>query len=252
MIMIKNRSNEILELLSEHKKIEVTALSELLGVSQVTIRKDLDALEQTGVLRREHGFAILASTNNVQGRLAYHHESKLRIAAVAAELVSDGETVMIENGSCCALLAETLTKTRKGLTILTNSAFIADFIRQKSDFEIVLFGGIYQPDSQVMVGPMVRQCSENFFVRHFFIGVDGYSERTGFTNCNQLRAQAVRDMSHQADEVIVLTESDKFSIRGTIPLNITSRISRVVTDNNIPPKSEETLVKQGILVTKVD
>ena len=86
---------------------------------------------------------------------------------------------MIENGSCCALLADTLTATKKDLTIITNSAFIAEYIRGKSNFQINLLGGIYQQDSQVMVGPMILQCVENFFVDRFFIGTDGYSTKTG-------------------------------------------------------------------------
>ena len=125
---------------------------------------------------------------------------------------------MIENGSCCALLADTLTATKKDLTIITNSAFIAEYIRGKSNFQIILLGGIYQQDSQVMVGPMVQECVSNFFVDYFFIGTDGYDSRIGFSNRDQMRAQAVRDMSHQAEQIVVLTESDKFSKRGVVPL----------------------------------
>lgn len=69
---------------------------------------------------------------------------------------------MIESGSCCALLADTLTQLHKDLTIITNSAFIAEYIRGKSNFQIILLGGIYQQDSQVMVGPMVQECVSNF------------------------------------------------------------------------------------------
>ena len=79
---------------------------------------------------------------------------------------------MIENGSCCALLAETLARTHRDLTILTNSAFIASYIRDREHVQVVLLGGIYQPEAQVMVGPMVRQCAENFWIDRFFIGVD--------------------------------------------------------------------------------
>ncbi len=92
---MNNRKSRILEILSSHQKIEVSALSEQLGVSQVTIRKDLDVLEETGILKREHGFAILSSTNNLLGRLAHHYETKKLIAARAAEFVHDGDTLMI-------------------------------------------------------------------------------------------------------------------------------------------------------------
>lgn len=230
---MNKRTNQILEFLTEEHKIEVSLLAEKLGVSQVTVRKDLDELESQGIIVREHGYACLRSTDNLHGRIAYHYEAKQKIARRAAQLISDGDTLMIESGSCCALLAEELTSSKKDLTIITNSAFIADYIRGKSNFQIVLLGGIYQQDSQVLVGPMIRQCVENFFVKHFFIGTDGYSRRTGFTNQDQMRAQAVRDMACQAEHIVILTESEKFSRHGIVPLNLRDYPCTVITDSRI-------------------
>ena len=244
----EDRTNRILELLVKEKKLEVAEISGHLGVSQVTVRKDLDAMEAQGLITREHGFAVLSSTDDIKGRLAWHYEEKRKIACLAADLVKDGDTIMIESGSCCALLAKALTEIRKGVTIITNSAFIADYIRRESDFQIVLLGGIYQQDARVMVGPMVRQCAENFWVDRFFIGVDGWSARTGFTNQDQMRAQAVRDMARQADQVIVLTESDKFTRHGTVPLNLKDRVSTVITDQNIGEEIRQGLYQLGIEV----
>ena len=125
----EDRTNRILDLLIKEKKLEVAELSAHLGVSQVTVRKDLDAMEALGLIKREHGFAVLSHTDDIKGRLAYHYEEKRKIALRAAELVKDGETIMIESGSCCALLAAALTEIRSDLTMITNSAFIADYIR---------------------------------------------------------------------------------------------------------------------------
>lgn len=97
-----SRTNRILEILTERTRVEVSALAEELGVSQVTMRKDLTELERRHLIRREHGYAVLRSTDNVEGRLAYHYEEKRAIARRAAELVRDGDTVMVESGSCCA------------------------------------------------------------------------------------------------------------------------------------------------------
>ena len=247
---MKNRGNKILELLTKNNKIEVSLLAEELCVSQVTMRKDLDELESKGIIKREHGFALLCSADDINGRIAYHYEEKRKIAEKAAELISNGDTIMIENGSCCALLADTLTATKKDLTIITNSAFIAEYIRGKSNFQINLLGGIYQQDSQVMVGPMILQCVENFFVDRFFIGTDGYSTKMGFTNQDQMRAQAVRDMARQAEEVIVLTESEKFSKRGIVPLNLKDQVKAVITDNEIDSFYEAELISKRIQVIK--
>ena len=132
------RHTKILELITENKKMEVTKLSQLLSVSQVTIRKDLIQLENSGLIVREHGFATLNSSDDINNRLAYHYDIKQRIAKLAVESIEDGETVMIESGSCCALVALEIAQTKKDVTIITNSAFIADYIR-KSLLKLELF-----------------------------------------------------------------------------------------------------------------
>ena len=242
---MKDRYNKILELLTKEKKIEVNELSQILGVSNVTIRKDLDALEEKGIIKRGHGYAILANKDDINGRLAYHYEIKKRIAQKAAELIHDGDTIMIESGSCCAILADTLSTQKRNLTIITNSAFIASYI-SSSDTHVILLGGDYQKDSQVNVGPLVRLCAENWCVSRFFIGADGYSSRFGFSNADPLRAQAVRDMALQAQQVIVLTESSKFTSPARNPLNLKNGISTVITDHHIPSSCKEELQKESI------
>lgn len=246
-----DRTNQILEILTEESKIEVAELSQRLNVSQVTIRKDLDELMQRGIIKREHGYAVLQSPDDMGTRIAYHYEDKRKIAEKACSLVQNGDTIMIENGSCCALLADALTENRRDLTIITNSAFIASYIRGKSNFQIILLGGIFQQESQVTVGPLVRQMASNFCVDLFFIGTDGFTARNGFTNRDQMRAEAVRDMAAQAESVIVLTESEKFNRRGIVPLNLGEQIKTVITDDLIPEEATQALRLRGIEVITV-
>jgi len=248
---MKGRETEILELLTESKRVEVSSLAEKIGVSQVTIRTDLNELERRGIIKREHGYAVLRSDADISGRIAYHYETKRLIASKAAELVHDGETVMIESGSCCALLAEELVKSKNGVTIITNSAFIAGYIRLNSQAKVILIGGIYQNDSQVMVGPMVKQCAENFFVDKLFVGTDGYTGRIGFTNSDQMRAQAVRDMALQAEQVVILTESNKFNQKGAVPLQLSNHIKIVITDTGISNEAQQDLKEHGISILTV-
>ena len=161
---------------------EVSRLSTLLNVSQVTIRKDLIALEQSGMLVREHGYATLNNSDDINKRLAFHFEQKMQIVKRAAQLVEDGETIFIESGSCCALLAVEIAQTKKDVTIVTNSAFIADYVRKIENVQIVLLGGNYQKESQVMVGPMTAQCAQAYFADKLFIGTDGFSSGCSSTN----------------------------------------------------------------------
>lgn len=240
-----SRTDRILEILTEHKRVEVTELAENLGVSQVTMRKDLTELESRGLIKREHGFAVLRSADNVEGRLAYHYAEKLRIAERALKLVRDGDTVMIESGSCCAILAAKLAAEKNDVTIVTNSAFIAAYVRHEPTVNIVLLGGIYQKDSQVMVGPLVDKGVQDFYVDVLFAGTDGFSARTGFTNTDQMRAQAVASMTDHAERVVILTESEKFGRRGTVPLSLAGRDVTVITDASVSEETKSELARKG-------
>ena len=245
---MKKRENTILELLSEHEKMEVSALAEALGVSQVTVRKDLDSMESKGILRREHGYAVFGGHDDINNRLAIHYDEKRRIAQRAAALVSPGETVMIESGSCCALLAEELVRTKPGVTIVTNSAFIASYVRKLKSAKVVLLGGDFQNDAEVMVGPILKTCAAQFYVEQLFVGTDGFSQRLGFTGNDHLRVQAVRDMAEHAGRVVVVTESSKFAHHGVVPLNLTKGVNAVVTDDRLPKETESLLRKMDIQV----
>jgi DeoR/GlpR family transcriptional regulator of sugar metabolism len=244
------RQKSILELIIKSSGLSVAKLSVLLGVSRVTIRKDLDFLVGKSLIRHERGLALPGSNDDISNRLAYHYDKKRKIAEAAAAFVKDGETLMIESGSCCAILAEELLSKRKGITIITNSAFIATYIRRLPLSNIILLGGDYQNESQVMVGPLVRKCVEGFFVDKFFIGLDGFSETSGFMGGNHLRAETVRDMAKQASHIVILTESEKFSNQGLVPLLPVPSVSKLITDDAIPAETERLLTEQHVAIYK--
>lgn len=247
---MNKRQSQILDLLTQNKKLKVTELSEVLNVSQVTIRKDLSALEESGIIVREHGYAKLNESDDINNRLAYHYDIKQKIAEKAVESIEDGETVMIESGSCCALVALEIAKTKKDVTLITNSAFIADYIRKTGNVRIILLGGEYQEESQVMVGPITRKCAEGFFVDKLFVGTDGFTKETGFTGNDYMRSEAVKDMAKQASNVIVVTDSVKFQQKGVVSLMDTKKVSYVYTDSNIPEETEEYLIENNIKIIK--
>ncbi len=245
---MSKRDSKILEIVTTQQRVEVAALAETLGVSAVTIRKDLDALQAKGLLIREHGYAMPTNPNDVGGRLAYHYEEKRLIARRAAELVPDGAAIMLESGSCCALLARELADTKEGVTIITNSAFVATYVRDAANVDVVLLGGTFQRDSQVMVGPLVRTCAQEFYVDRLFIGADGWIGDVGFTNADQMRADAVRSMAEAASEVVVLTESEKLAHRSAVPLRLRDKPMTLVTDDGIEDEQRRNVRKLGIEV----
>ena len=244
------RQDKILEILAGTRKVEVNVLAKVLKVSQVTIRKDLDYLDNLGFVKREHGYAQFGSIEDSGARMAINYDIKRRIARSAAKTVEDGETVLIESGSCCALLAEELAN-NKQVTIVTNSAFIAGHIRNAPFANILLLGGEYQNSSQVMVGGMTSKWAEIFMSDKFFVGADGFTEKYGFTGKDHLRAQTARDMARQAKQVIVLTDSEKFFHTGSEGVVRTEQVSAVITDDRIHPKTETFLHKKKVNVYKV-
>lgn len=246
-----DRYTKLLKIVNENKRIEVSRLAEILNVSQVTIRKDLGALEEKGLLKREHGYAVMTSSDDINSRLAFNYDIKRKIAHLAGKLVEDGETVMIESGSCCALLAEELAYNKKDVTIITNSTFIASHIRN-GNAKVVLLGGDYQAESQVVVGPLTRKSVKDFFVDKLFVGTDGYNLKTGFTGKNLMRTETVKAMAENANKVIILTVSSKFSERGVVSQFKAEEVSGLVTDINIPKDVLEGLRNENVEVQLVD
>ena len=235
------RLDEIVKLVSEFEKIDVNTLSDKLKVSKVTIRKDLDKLEMKGLLHREHGYAVLNSGDDLNVRLSFHYDTKRKIAQEAAKIVADNETIIIESGSTCALLAEEICRTKKNVKIITNSYFIADYVRKVDSCKIILLGGEFQNDSQVTVGPLLKEMIQFFHVEHAFVGTDGYDEELGFTGKDLMRSEVVQYMSEASDKMIVLTDSSKFDKRGTVKRFGLKQVSQVVTDQAIPTAAVQRL-----------
>jgi len=244
------REEGIISIVSENKKIEVNQLAEMLKVSRVTIRKDLDKLEARGILHREHGFAVINNQDDINYRLAYNYDLKRKIALEAAKSVKDGETVMIESGSTCTLLAEELAYNKNDVTIITNSCFIASYIRKAESVKLVLIGGEYQKDSQVNVGSLVKKLISEFYVDKLFVGIDGFDEKRGFTGSDINRCDTANTMMTGAKKTIVLTDSSKFSKVGVVSEFSFSDIALVYTDDGIPDDKARFLEQQNIeLVT---
>ena len=251
MDTMSTRQLTLLESIVGAGRIAVAELAGIAHVSTVTIRKDLDDLEARGLIRRERGVAMLVSPDDPAGRLAYHYAEKARIAAAAAATVNDGETVMIEAGSCCAILAEQISIQCTGITIVTNSAFIAQRLGAHPMVSTVLLGGEQQHDSRVLVGPMVELCARQFIVDRLFIGTDGFTPSLGFTARDYMRATAVRALASRAERVVVLTESEKLGSHGPVPLLDAHDVAALWTDSAAPDAQVDALTGAGVEVVTV-
>ena len=249
--VVNKRIVRILDIMAVHKKLKVTLLADMLGVSTVTVRRDLENLEQKGIIQHIHGYACLDGDNDAGKRLAFSYQIKRKIAKAAAATVGEGETIMIESGSCCALFAEELALSKKNVTIITNSIFIMNYLCRLSDIKIILLGGYYQPDSQVLIGPMTAKCGDAFFSENYFLGADGFLPGYGFTGRDHLRVETASKLAERAKNVYILTEADKFNRRGSCNLIQFNKIAGVFTDEKISKEAEEVLLKNNVCLHKV-
>jgi len=251
MVNIRFRTVRILDILAVQKTVKISVLTEELHVSHVTLRKDLDNLEKRGLVKRTYGYVSLNVADYTGRRMAINYLTKQKIAKAAAEIIEDGETVMLESGSCCTIFAEELITVKKNITIITNSIYIANYLCELSDFKIILLGGYFQPDSQVVVGPMTTECAEKVFSDKLFLGVDGFIPGHGFTGMDHLRVETVAALSKQANKIYVLTEAAKFKRRGTFDLIQLDKLAGVFTDDGIPKEAEDALLKNNVMLHKV-
>ncbi len=224
------RQTKLLDIVNREQKISVTELAHRLGVSEVTIRKDLTSLEQKGLLHREHGFAVMSATDDVLHQLSFNYERKQRIAVMAAKTIKSGETVMLGDGACCTLLAEEIVLHKSDVTIITNSAFLASFVRKYPNAHVILLGGEYQNDAQVLVGPLIKDYAARFSVDKLFVSPDGFNEK-GFMVADLMRSEAIRAIAENAGNVIVLAEGATLNRKSHVLAFSLEEVACVYTDD---------------------
>jgi len=243
--MLNDRQNRILEILGKDNRTSVSVLSELLGVSSVTIRQDLNHLEAEGLLKRVHGGAVLKDGDDLDNRLGKNYEKKLRIAKKVASLVNEGETILIESGSANVLLARELVKIRK-LTLMTTNVYIARQFRKNEQADIVILGGIYQHDSETLVGKITKACIDQINIDKAFIGIDGYTRSTGFTLRDMYRAEISSHIIERANDLFVVSDSSKFGCVGLTSISSLVNIQHVATDSDLAQEYRDELTEAGI------
>ena len=244
---MNDRQKEILKIVSKKSQAAVTELADTLGTSGVTIRQDLTFLEQQGFLKRVHGGVTFVNSDDISSRLLVNFEKKLDIARKALEFVDDGETVLIESGSTNAILARELVE-RGNATIVTPNVFIARECRKSDDNSVVLLGGVYQKESESLIGPMVKQCIDTVNFRKAFIGIDGFSREAGFTSRDMMRADISSYIAQKCEKLFVLTDSSKFGRTELIKLFDVEDVAFLITDEGIPDLDRDFLSSKGIRI----
>jgi DeoR family galactitol utilization operon repressor len=244
---LTDREKEIVRLLAEDRAVAVSRLSEQLGVSTVTIRSDLNNLAKKGVVVRTRGGAAPAFHPNVMIRQNLRVEEKNRIAQAAADLVKDGDTIMIEAGTTTSLIARYLLG-KRFVSIVTNSSLILPFARSNPGIHLTVVGGEFRPATESLVGPIALGELERFHVRLAFLGTDGFSMEGGLTTNLVEGAEIVRKMAERAGSTILVADSSKFGKIGFVHVLPVQQLTTLITDTGLPPEARAALTDSGVEV----
>lgn len=234
--LARQRQQEILDRLRREGGVRVTELVETLGVSDMTVRRDIAQLADRGLVVRVHGGATLADAPHssheppFRTKLGEQREEKLAIARLAAELVPPGSSVALSAGTTTLALAEELRDVAD-LTVVTNSVPVADALHEpdRPDRTVVLTGGIRTP-SDALVGPVAVRALRDLHVDLLFLGVHGFSERTGCTSPNMTEAATNQALMASAATTVVVADHTKLRLVGLATVALLDQVDVLVSD----------------------
>lgn len=245
-MLAQQRQAAILERVRSAGGVRVSDLASEFGVSDMTIRRDLEALAERGLLSKVHGGATPAepgSTNEpgFAAKSIRQRTEKAAIAARAAQLVSPGMAVGLSAGTTTAELAHRLADI-PALTVVTNSIPVADVLHRsgRTDQTVVLTGGVRTP-SDALVGPVAVAAIRSLHLDVVFLGVHGMSERAGFTTPNLMEADTNRALISAAERLVVLADHTKWGTVGISSMAELSGADTVVSDPGLPEDARNTL-----------
>ncbi|MDD4200035.1 MAG: DeoR/GlpR family DNA-binding transcription regulator [Eubacteriales bacterium] len=235
-LRIDIRRGKILDILMSEGKVRVDELSSLFAVSEVTIRNDLAILEKSGQLERVSGGAVQTMKNyynlDYQQRKSKHAAYKQAIAAAAADLINDGETLMINSGTTAYFTSVELKK-RKNLSILTNSIAVATELGDYPSFRVILLGGEINPQYSFTYGSEAVNSLRKYKSDKCIISVDGICSTSGLTTYHAQEAEVCRLMIERSAHKIIVADASKFGHESFYNICDISEIDTWIT-NKIP------------------
>jgi DeoR family transcriptional regulator of aga operon len=255
MINTVKRRELIIDQLCREGSVRVEQLSAQFSVSSVTIRSDLRQLEKSGCAVRAYGGAMLnkqfAFDRPLQDKGRINRDVKFAIACAAAELVNDGDAIILDSGSTTSQMAQQLVG-KKDLVVMTNALNIAFELANNEQVDLMVVGGSVRRKSWSLYGPAAEQHMRQFRFDKLFLGVDGFDLLSGITTPDPGEAQLNRAMCDVAREVIAVADASKFGRTSFCMIREIGQIQRLVTDSRIPESYLHELQHLGVDVIIAD
>jgi DeoR family transcriptional regulator of aga operon len=244
---------KIMQKLSVHDQVSVNDLSKEFGVSEVTIRNDLEQLEGKKLLVRARGGALSMShvvsfDQHLGEKHKLHMPEKMRIGREAAKLIKDNDTVIFDSGTTTMEIVRNLPTDLKNVTIISNALNIVNHLVSNQNINLIIPGGTLRKNSLSLIGPLAENSYRNFFVDKVFLGVDGFDSKNGIYTPNIEEAYLNKVMIEVAREVVVVADSSKFLRRSLTFICELEHIDTVITDTGISEEDKKRLEEAKIKV----
>lgn len=249
MLAIERR-NEILETLQKEKRVVVSELSRAYGVTEETIRRDLEKLEKDGYVIKSYGGAVLNENMNLDMPFNIRKNTnvigKQKIADIVNNLVRDGERLILDSSSTAVFIAKALKEKKKNLTIITNSIEIIIELFDAQDWHVLSTGGLAMEGSLALVGPQTDKMLSAYHTDKAVISCKGFDMDNGITDSNELHARNKKTMLERADCPILAVDSSKFGHTAFTRIGGLEHISMIITDEEPDDKWKRLFAKYGV------
>ena len=253
-LLVEERRRRICELLRDEGRVTVDALAQHFGISQVTIRADLSALETAGVLVRTHGGAVPPEGEDepLGVKQLQHHAEKVRIAQAAVALIRDGETIILDSGTTTAEIARALRKADlTAINVITNALNVAALLMDVPSVRLIVPGGILRRESNSLSGPMAEATLASLQADRLYLGADGLDPEIGVMTPHLQEAELNAKMIRISRQVVVVADSSKLLRRNISLIAKVEQIHLLITDRAAPPPSIQALRQRGVEVQLV-
>ena len=256
VVSSNGRRSAILQILKQNSNVSVAELSARFGVSEVTIRKDLNLLKDRNLLVRTRGGAIVHDVGrqdddtSIKFKRLAHYREKKAIGRAAAELIEEGDTIIIDSGTTAFQVAANLHKFRN-LTILTNALNVAQEVLAYKRFNVILLGGNIRNSSESVVGALAESNLKMFYCDKLFMGVDSFSIENGLSTPSIEEANINQIMISRSRNVIAVFASSKVNRRSLAFITTLDNIDTVVTDEGMDKSMRAQLKAMHIDVVTV-
>lgn len=249
-MIVDERRNQILQVIENKGFVSLHELANAVDVSQSTIRRDLEYLDNIGQIRRTRGGAAYVgeSITAFDDRQIQALDQKQAIAEVATQFIQPGDTVLLDGGTTTLEVAKRLGG--KSIQVVTNSLPIINVLASRHEIELVMLGGYLYPNTGVFLGPLSASTLDQIRARKLIMSVGGITEK-GLYNSNSLLVDTERKMIEVSDEIIVVADSSKLGHTALAHLCSLNRIDQIVIDSGISDEWKKTLESAGIQVNVV-